>query len=53
MSTDPHGAPGPLPDRPNLRHLKDQASDWLVTAGTFIRLSTGWASEHLIFWRKK
>jgi ankyrin repeat protein len=32
MSTDPH-APRPLPDRPNLRHLKDQAKD-LVKAGT-------------------
>ncbi len=33
MSTDPQAAPRPLPDRPNLRHLKDQAKD-LVTAGT-------------------
>jgi len=33
MSTDPHAAPRPLPDRPNLRHLKDQAKD-LVEAGT-------------------
>src|SRR5947209_635030 len=32
MSTDPHGAPCPLPDRPNLRHLKDQAKD-LLKAG--------------------
>jgi ankyrin repeat protein len=32
MSTDPHAAPRPLPDRPNLRHLKDQAKD-LVKAG--------------------
>src|SRR6267154_279037 len=32
MSTDPHGAPPPLPDRPNLRHLKDQAKD-LLKAG--------------------
>jgi ankyrin repeat protein len=31
MSTDPHGAPRPLPDRPNLRHLKDQAKDLLQT----------------------
>jgi ankyrin repeat protein len=31
MSTDPHG-PRALPDRPNLRHLKDQAKD-LVRAG--------------------
>src|SRR5882762_2694414 len=29
MSTDPQGAPRPLPDRPNLRHLKDQAKDML------------------------
>jgi ankyrin repeat protein len=29
MSTDPQGAPLPLPDRPNLRHLKDQAKDML------------------------
>jgi ankyrin repeat protein len=27
MSTDPKPAPAPLPDRPNLRHLKDQARD--------------------------
>jgi len=33
MSTDPHAAPRPLPDRPNLRHLKDQARD-LVKSGT-------------------
>ena len=32
MSTDPHAAPRPLPDRPNLRHLKDQAKD-LLKAG--------------------
>src|SRR5439155_3728688 len=32
MSADPHAAPRPLPDRPNLRHLKDQAKD-LVKAG--------------------
>jgi ankyrin repeat protein len=29
MSTDPQAAPRPLPDRPNLRHLKDQAKDLL------------------------
>src|SRR5882762_9636064 len=29
MSTDPQAAPRPLPDRPNLRHLKDQARDLL------------------------
>lgn len=33
MSDDRHTAPRPLPDRPNLRHLKDQAKD-LVKAGT-------------------
>jgi ankyrin repeat protein len=33
MSIDPHSAPRPLPHRPNLRHLKDQAKD-LVEAGT-------------------
>jgi ankyrin repeat protein len=33
MSIDPHDTPRPLPDRPNLRHLKDQARD-LVKAGT-------------------
>ena len=32
MSTDPTGTPRPLPDRPNLRHLKDQAKD-LLKAG--------------------
>jgi ankyrin repeat protein len=32
MSTDPHAAARPLPDRPNLRHLKDQAKD-LFKAG--------------------
>ena len=31
MSTDPQAAPRPLPDRPNLRHLKDQAKDLLKT----------------------
>ena len=31
MSTDPQGVPRPLPDRPNLRHLKDQAKDLLKT----------------------
>jgi hypothetical protein len=33
MPTDPHQGPRALPDRPNLRHLKDQAKD-LVKAGT-------------------
>src|SRR5437879_3803582 len=32
MSTDPQAAPRPLPDRPNLRHLKGQAKD-LLNAG--------------------
>ena len=32
MSTDPQDTPRPLPDRPNLRHLKDQAKD-LVASG--------------------
>jgi ankyrin repeat protein len=32
MSTDPQAAPRPLPDRPNLRHLKAQAND-LFKAG--------------------
>src|SRR6185436_17947331 len=31
MSTDPQEAPRPLPDRPSLRHLKDQAKDLLNT----------------------
>src|ERR1700688_1895941 len=31
MSTDPQEAPRPLPDRPSLRHLKDQAKDLLKT----------------------
>ena len=31
MSTDPQAAPRRLPDRPNLRHLKDQAKDLLKT----------------------
>src|SRR5258706_8530226 len=31
MSTDPEAAPRPLPARPNLRHLKDQAKDLLET----------------------
>src|SRR5688500_11113102 len=33
MSTDPKQPPRSLPDRPNLRHLRDQAKD-LVKAGT-------------------
>lgn len=33
MSTEPQGAPRPLPDRPNLRHLKQQAKD-LFKAGS-------------------
>jgi len=34
MSTQPPGAPGtsrPLPEHPNLRHLKDEAKDLLAT----------------------
>ena len=31
MSTDSPETPRPLPDRPNLRHLKDQAKDLLKT----------------------
>src|SRR4051794_32135069 len=31
MSIDPHTARRPLPDRPNLRHLKDQAKDLVRT----------------------
>lgn len=33
MSTHPEDAPRPLPDRPNLRHLKDQAKDLLKAGG--------------------
>jgi hypothetical protein len=38
MSTDPQGAPRPLPDRPNLRHLKAQARD-LLEAGAAASVS--------------
>jgi ankyrin repeat protein len=38
MSTDPHEAPPPLPGRPNLRHLKDQAKD-LLKAGAAASLA--------------
>jgi ankyrin repeat protein len=38
MSNDPHGAPRGLPDRPNLRHLKDQAKD-LLKAGAAASLA--------------
>src|SRR5438552_4047095 len=38
MSTDPQAAARPLPDRPNLRHLKDQAKD-LLKAGTAASLA--------------
>jgi ankyrin repeat protein len=38
MSTDPQAAPRALPDRPNLRHLKDQAKD-LVKAGSATSLA--------------
>lgn len=33
MPTHPEDAPRPLPDRPNLRHLKDQAKDLLKAGG--------------------
>lgn len=33
MSNNSEGAPRPLPSRPNLRHLKDQAKDLLKTGG--------------------
>jgi hypothetical protein len=33
MSTESNGAPQPLPDRPNLRHLKDQAKDLWKAGG--------------------
>ena len=36
MSTDHPEAPRPLPDRPNLRHLKDQAKDLLKTGAAAI-----------------
>src|SRR5580698_7927418 len=38
MSTEPNGASGPLPDRPNLRHLKGQAKD-LLKAGAAASLT--------------
>lgn len=38
MPTDPQGALRPLPDRPHLRHLKDQAKD-LLKAGAAASLS--------------
>jgi hypothetical protein len=37
MSNDPQEEPRPLPDRPNLRHLKDQAKD-LLKAGRPLRM---------------
>ena len=33
MPTDHEGPTRPLPERPNLRHLKDQAKDLLIEAG--------------------
>src|SRR6266852_2160375 len=33
MSTHSEEVPRPLPDRPNLRHLKDQAKDLLKAGG--------------------
>ncbi len=52
MSTDPRGASRPLPDRPNLRHLKAQARDLFkagaaksITAAQFqVARSYGFAS---------
>jgi hypothetical protein len=46
MSIDHPEAPRPLPDRPNLRHLKDQAKD-LLKAGaaasiTDAQFKIGW-----------
>src|ERR1700749_5352654 len=38
MSTQSQGAPRPLPPRPNLRHLKDQAKD-LLKVGTATTLA--------------
>lgn len=38
MSTESNGGPRPLPDRPNLRHLRDQAKD-LLRAGTAASLA--------------
>ena len=38
MSTNPQRAPRPLPDRPSLRHLKDQAKD-LLKAGAAASLA--------------
>jgi ankyrin repeat protein len=38
MSIDHPAAPRPLPDRPNLRHLKDQAKD-LLKAGTAVSIA--------------
>src|SRR5688572_15923137 len=40
MSVDPPEVPRPLPDRPNLRHLKDQARD-LLEAGTVSSIAAG------------
>jgi hypothetical protein len=38
MSTNPEEVPRPLPDRPNLRHLKDQAKD-LLKAGSAVSVT--------------
>ena len=38
MSTESNGPSQPLPDRPNLRHLKDQAKD-LLKAGMVASLT--------------
>src|SRR5918997_5165865 len=38
MAIHPPEAPRPLPDRPNLRHLKDQAKD-LLKAGAAVSIT--------------
>jgi hypothetical protein len=40
VSIDPQEPPRPLPERPNLRHLKDQAKD-LVKAGVAASIAAG------------
>jgi len=40
VSIDPQESPRPLPERPNLRHLKDQAKD-LVKAGVAASIAAG------------
>ena len=45
MGTDSHAAQHPLPERPNLRHLKDQAKD-LVKAGSAKSLTDAQFADH-------